>query len=116
MCFYNPLSSLKGSPQTVVGNFWCDEFDLDPGKWNMEGWLEVLDTRSEEAKKLILTLLWLQPDWWNQELQRDPGKTVHLLATVWKHMPKDMQSAIKIPKGYEDDFELFTGFDELDLF
>jgi hypothetical protein len=31
-------------------------------------------------------------------------------------MPKDMQSAIKIPKGYEDDFELFSGFDELGLF
>jgi hypothetical protein len=65
---------------------------------------------------LILTLPWLQPDWWNSELQRDPGKTVHLLATVWNDMTKNMQSAIKIPKGYEDDFELFSGFDELGLF
>jgi hypothetical protein len=82
----------------------------------MEGWVEVLNTGTPSAQKLILTLPWLGPDWWNQELQRDPGKTVHLLATAWNHMPKDMQSAIKIPKGYEDDFELFSGFDELGLF
>ena len=115
-CSPNDLKSLEGAPQTVGGGFRCDEFRLDPGKWNMQGWVEVLNTGSEEAKKLILTLPWLQPDWWNLELQRDPGKTVHLLSTMWNHMPKDMQSAIKIPKGYEDDFELFSGFDELGLF
>ena len=115
-CYKNQLTSLEGAPQTVGGFFKCDEFKLDQGKWNMQGWVEVLDTGSEEAKKLMLTLPWLQPDWWNQELQRDPGKTVHLLSTMWNHMPKDMQSAIKIPRGYEDDFELFSGFNELGLF
>ena len=115
-CSDNELTSLEGAPHTINGDFLCDEFKLDPGKWNMEGWLKVLNTGTEEAKKLILTLPWLGPDWWNQELQRDPGKTVHLLSTMWKHMTKNMQSAIKIPKGHEDDFELFTGFDELGLF
>ena len=115
-CYHNQLTSLAGAPQTVVGGFKCDEFELDSGEWNMEGWLRVLNTGKTKAKKLILTLPWLQPDWWNSELQRDPAKTVHLLATVWNHMPKDMQSAIKIPKGYEGDFELFSGFDELGLF
>jgi hypothetical protein len=100
----------------VGRNFKCNGFQLDPGKWNMEGWLEVLNTGTPAAQKLILTLPWLQPNWWNSELQRDPGKTVHLLATVWNDMTKNMQSAIKIPKGYEDDFELFSGFDELGLF
>ena len=115
-CSNNKLQSLSGAPQTINGDFLCDEFQLDQGEWNMQGWVEVLDTGSEEAQKLILTLPWLQPDWWNLELQRDPGKTVHLLSTMWNHMPKDMQSAIKIPKGYEGDFELFSGFDELGLF
>jgi hypothetical protein len=115
-CGGNQLTSLEGAPQTVGRSFRCDEFQLDSGKWNMEGWVEVLNTGTPSAQKLILTLPWLGPDWWNQELQRDPGKTVHLLATAWNHMPKDMQSAIKIPKGYEDDFELFSGFDELGLF
>jgi len=115
-CFGNLLTSLAGAPQTVDWYFMCEEFKLDRGEWNMEGWLEVLNTGTAAAKKLILTLPWLQPDWWNSELQRDPGKTVHLLSVVWKHMPKDMQSAIKIPRGYEDDFELFSGFDELGLF
>ena len=115
-CESNKLTSLEGAPRTVGGFFLSDKLELEEGKWNMQGWLEVLNTGTAEAKKLILTLPWLQPDWWNLELQRDPGKTVHLLGSAWNHMPKDMQSAIKIPKGYEDDFELFTGFDELGLF
>ena len=115
-CSNNRLTSLEGAPQTVGGIFVSNLIKLEKGKWNLEGWLEVLDTGSEEAKKLILTLPYLQPDWWNLELQRDPGKTIHLLSTMWNHMPKDFQSAIKIPKGYEGDFELFSGFDELGLF
>ena len=115
-CSNNKLQSLEGAPHTINGGFRCDEFQLDSGEWNMEGWLRVLNTGKPSAKKLISTLPWLQPDWWNQELQRDPGKTVHLLSTMWKHMPKDMQSPIKIPRGYEDDFDLFSGFDELGLF
>ena len=100
----------------VGGYFYCDEFELDSGEWNMEGWLRVLNTGKTKARKLISTLPWIQPDWWNSELQRDPGKTVHLLGSAWNHMPKDMQSAIKIPKGYEEQFDLFSGFDELGLF
>ena len=82
----------------------------------MQGWVEVLNTGKTKARKLILTLPGLQPDWWNLELQRDPGKTVHLLATVWKSMPLDMQSSIKIPHGYENQLDLFSEFDELGLF
>ena len=115
-CFHNNLKSLEGAPQKVGRNFKCNGFQLDPGKWNMEGWLEVLNKGTPQARKLISTLPWLQPDWWNQELQRDPGKTVHLLSTMWNHMPKDMQSVIKIPKGYENQMDLFSGFDELGLF
>jgi hypothetical protein len=115
-CQGNDLTSLEGAPQEINGRFLCDEFELIKGKWNMRGWLEVLNTGTPEDKKLISTLPWLQLDWWNLELQRDPGKTVHLLSTMWNDMPKDMQSAIKIPKGYEGDFELFSGFDELGLF
>ena len=115
-CQGNDLTSLEGAPQKIGGIFSSDKFQLEEGEWNMAGWLKVLNTGTTQAKKLILTLPWLQPDWWNSELQRDPGKTVHLLSTMWNHMPKDIQSAIKIPRGYEDDFELFTGFDELGLF
>ena len=115
-CSKNQLQSLVGAPLTAGGDFLCDEFQLDQGKWNMQGWVEVLNTGTPQSKKLILTLPWLQPHWWNLELQRDPGKTVHLLGSAWNHMPKEMQSAIKIPKGYEDQLDLFSGFDELGLF
>ena len=115
-CYTNRLTSLEGAPQTVDGYFTCDEFKLDQGKWNMEGWLKVRNTGTAAARKLILTLPWINPDWWNSELQRDPGKTVHLLAPWWKDMPENMKSKIKIPSGYENEFNLFSEFDELGLF
>jgi hypothetical protein len=115
-CQENKLISLEGAPLTVGGFFYCDKFKLDQGKWNMQGWVGVLNTGTPQAKKLILTLPWLQPKWWNSELQRDPGKTVHLLGSEWNYMPKNLQSAIKIPKGYENQLNLFSGFHELGLF
>jgi len=136
-CIYNELQSLEGAPQEVDGDFWCygnklrslagapkkingefrsDGFQFNPGKWDMNSWAEILKSGSQWAKKLILTLPYLQPDWWKLELKRDPGKTVHLLAPWWKDMPEDMKSQIKIPSGYENEFDLFSGFDELGLF
>ena len=115
-CMDNQLTSLAGAPQTVGVRFVSNLIKLEKGEWNMQGWVEVLNTGTPQSKKLILTLPWLQPHWWNLELQRDPGKTVHLLGSAWNHMPKEMQSAIKIPKGYEDQLDLFSGFDELGLF
>ena len=115
-CSRNQLQSLEGAPQEINGRFFCDEFELIKGKWNMKGWLEVLEKGSENAQKLILTLPYLQPDSLNLELQRNPGKVVLLLAQAWKHMPDDLKSKIKIPKEYEDQFGLFTGFFETKIF
>ena len=118
VCSHNhyQLKSLEGAPKQIDGTFECDEFRLEVGEWNPKGWLEVLRTGYIKAKKLILTLPYLQPDWWNSELQRDPGKTVHFLAPWWKDMPEDMKSKIKIPSGYENELDLFSGFDEMGLF
>jgi len=115
-CSGNQLQSLEGAPKEINGRFECNKFSMEKGEWNIRRWLEVLETGSGKAKELILTLPYLQPDWWNSELQRDPGKTVHLLAKWWKDMPEDMKSQIKIPPGYQDEFGLFSGFGQLGLF
>jgi hypothetical protein len=110
-CSRNELQSLEGAPKEMNDIFHCDEFKLAKGKWNMEGWLEVLGTGTEKAKKLILTLPYFQPELLNLELQKNPGKTTYLLEQAWKHIPDDMKSKIKIPPGYEDGFDLSSGFD-----
>jgi len=122
-CRFNPLTSLEGAPQTIDGIFHCDAFRLEQGEWNFSGWdwnfsgwEKILTTGNAAAQKLMKTLPWTQPDWWNSELQRDPGKTVHLLASCWKHMPEDLKSGIVIPPGYENEFGLFSDFDDLGLF
>jgi len=115
-CYNNLLTTLEGAPQTVGGVFFCGFFFLYKGEWNPSGWAKILRTGNAAAQKLMKTLPWTQPDWWNSELQRDPGKTLHLLAPWWNHMPKNLKSRIVIPPGYEDEFGLFSGFDELGLF
>jgi len=100
----------------VGGIFQSNSFELKQGNWNPSGWEKILTTGNAAAQKLMKTLPWTQPDWWNSELQRDPGKTVHLLAPWWNHMPEDLKSKIVIPPGYENEFGLFSGFDELGLF
>jgi hypothetical protein len=137
-CYFNNLTSLKGAPETIKGNFYFhgnDELEslegaplhitgrvvgnnlkIDKGQWNFPGWLEILTKGEPADQKLMKTLPYLQPEWLNSELQRDPGKMVHMLATNWINVPEDLKSKIKIPLGYEDEFGLFSGFDELGLF
>jgi len=100
----------------VGGVFFCGFFFLYKGEWNPSGWAKILRTGNAADQKLMKTLPYLQPDWWNSELQRDPGKTVHLLAPWWKDMPGDLKSKIVIPSGYENEFDLFSGFNDLGLF
>jgi hypothetical protein len=114
-CYDNPLTSLEGAPQTVEMEFRCDNFKLNPGKWNLAGWVQVLHTGSPEAQKLILTLPYLV-DWWNSELSKDPARTIQLLAPVWSQMSDELKRGIRIPPGYEDRFGMRSEFSELGLF
>jgi len=112
----NQLTSLAGAPQTVEGSFYCDAFPLEPGKWNPTGWLKVLRTGSLNAQKLIQTLPYLQPDWWNSELSKDPARTIQLLAPWWSQMSDELKREIRIPPGYEDRLGMRSEFSELGLF
>jgi hypothetical protein len=115
-CFNNQLTTLEGAPQTVGEKFDCDAFELYPGEWNPTGWLRVLRTGSPEAQKLILTLPYLDADWWNSELSKDPARTIQLLAPVWSVMSDEFKRKIRIPPGYEDRLGMRSEFSELGLF
>ena len=115
-CYSNKLTTLVGAPQTVEGDFYWDAFKLESGEWNLAGWLQVLRTGSTDAKRLILTLPYLQPDWWNSELSKDPARTIQLLAPVWSQMSDELKRGIRIPPGYEDRFGMRSEFSELGLF
>lgn len=127
-CSDNPLQSLAGAPFEIEGDFSCSEFLITnkgssrwgresfSSKWDSEGWLKVLQGGDPDAQRLMATLPYLSSNWFNKELQRDPGKTVHMLAPLWKLLDPKVRAGIKIPPGYENEFDLFTGFDELGLF
>jgi hypothetical protein len=99
----------------VEGWFRCDAFQLEPGKWNLEGWLQVLKKGSPEARKLILTLPYLV-DWWNSELSKNPARTIQKLAPWWSQMSDELKRGIRIPLGYEDRLGMRSEFSELGLF
>jgi len=115
-CSHNQLTTLKGAPQTVEGSFWGDAFKLESGEWNLAGWLQVLRTGSTDAKKLMSTLPYLQPDWWNLELSKDPARTIQLLAPWWSQMSDEFKQEIRIPPGYEDRLGMRSEFSDLGLF
>jgi hypothetical protein len=115
-CFRNPLISLEGAPQTVEGEFWCSAFRLRSGRWNLEGWLEVLQTGSLEAQKLILTLPKLNADYWNSEISSNPLGTLLILASSWDGLPEDIKGGIKIPSGLQDDFDNFLDLERAGVY
>ena len=115
-CGHNKLTTLEGAPRKVGGSFTCDAFLLEPGQWNPTGWSKVIRTGSTDAKKLILTLPYLQPDWWNSELSKDPARTIQKLAPWWPKMSDELKREIRIPPGYEDRFGMRSEFSDLGLF
>ena len=115
-CSVNQLSTLEGAPLTVGEIFYCDAFDLGPGEWNLKGWLQVLHTGSSEARKLMSTLPYLDADWWNSQLSKDPARTIQKLAPWWSQMSDELKREIRIPPGYEDRFGMRSEFSELGLF
>jgi len=104
-CYGNKLQSLAGAPQEIGGEFQCDEFQLDPGEWNMDGWLEVLENGSEEAKKLIITLPYLDSNFWNSKISQNPESTIIELSEFWDDLPDEFRNSIRIPSDLRDDFE-----------
>ena len=115
-CHNNQLTTLGGAPQTVGGAFWCDSFILYRGKWNSTGWLEVLEHGSPEAQKLMATLPFLNPDYFNSELSRDPARTINQLARIWSLLDPNVKAKIRIPPGYEDRLGMRSEFSDLGLF
>jgi hypothetical protein len=113
-CHYNQLTSLKGAPRKVEGYFCCDAFRLEPGKWNLAGWLEVLRTGSPEAQNLISTII--GADYWNSKISDNPIGTLLRLAAVWDRLPEDIRGGIKIPSNLQDDFDNFLDLERAGVY
>jgi|688.fasta_scaffold53497_6 hypothetical protein len=85
--------------------------------WDIENWVKVLREGNEEQKKLMITLPMLDSNFWNERMEENPGETIHILAPIWNDPGfTEINKGIKIPPGYEDQLDLFSGFSELGLF
>jgi hypothetical protein len=113
-CEINQLSTLEGAPETVQKTFLCDAFRLEPGKWNLAGWLEVLQTGSQKAQMLIQTTI--GADWWNSEISDNPIVTLLRLAALWDRLPEDIKAGIKIPSDRQNDFDNFLDLERAGIF
>ena len=115
-CYLNQLTSLAGAPRTLYGRFVSNVIKLEKGKWNMKGWVEVLNTGTEEAKKLILTLPWIQPEYWNNKLKEKPKATILQMVPIWDDLPKETQDGIQIPSNWKDGFESLLDLERAGIF
>jgi len=104
-CEDNPLESLWGAPEIIMGKFDCGEFVLDGEEWNMDGWVKILQTGSEKAKKLILTLPIFNPNFWNSKIYENPESTILELSKFWDDMPDEVKNLIRIPSELREDFD-----------
>jgi hypothetical protein len=64
----------------------------------------------------MATLPFLDPDYFNSELSRDPARTINQLARFWSLLDPNVKAKIRIPPGYEDRLEMRSEFSELGLF
>ena len=118
LCSNNQLISLVGAPQTVTGGFVCYVFQLKPGQWNLAGWSQVLRTGSTEARKLIPTLPYLQPQYW-LDLHRSDRQKFNARwlpyrqdpevrsTTLWQQVEQALSGRAQ---SNLDDLELLKGF------
>jgi hypothetical protein len=84
ICSSNQLTTLVGAPQTVDGDFSCDSFEVRSGKWNPQGWAEILATGDSKARRLIVTLF--DAGFWLQKVKGDlkkDGQVLLQLASLW---------------------------------
>jgi hypothetical protein len=113
-CLNNKLTSLAGAPQTVTVGFYCDDLYLGSGEWNLEGWLQVLQTGSPEAQKLIQTII--GADYWNSEISSNPLGTLLRLAALWDRLPEDIKGKIRIPSNLQDNFDNFLDLERAGVY
>jgi hypothetical protein len=111
-CYKNNLTSLAGAPQEVGREFKCDAFKLKRGKWNLKGWLKVLQEGSTEDQKLISTIL--SAEELNKEIQKDPTGMIMKLREIWNDQNfKETRSKLVWPKGYGEEADLVGDLDDV---
>lgn len=98
----NPIESMKGAPKKVKGMVEGHKFRIEPGYWNVQGWLEKLATTSfPEVRKFMIELL--GPDVINQEIKKYPDKMIRAIAPVWNSQGFDeIQKDLKFPASFGD--------------
>jgi hypothetical protein len=98
----------------VEGEFFCNAFELEPGKWNLEVCLQVIHTVSQEAQNLISTII--GADGWNSEISSNPIGTLLRLAALWDRLPEDIKGKIRIPSNLQDNFDNFLDLERAGVF
>jgi len=77
----------------VKGNFYGGSIVLKQGDWNPSGWVKILSTGNAAARKLILTLPYLDPAYW-LELHRSNRKKFNDIWLGYRQDSKVRKSAL----------------------
>ena len=85
VCTDNNLTSLEGAPLQTK-SFHCKYFSIEDGEWNPVGWSGVLTGGSSNARKLMATLPFANPQYW-LELYRSNRQEFNQLWLGYRQIP-----------------------------
>lgn len=108
----NNFESFKGAPEKIGGRFATDEVYIEPGDWNLEGFLKVFEKGNEVVKKLILTLL--DPKYINELIEEKPEEMIMSIKGIWNNptfLP--IRKNIIIPERHLKDLGVLSDLSDL---
>jgi hypothetical protein len=111
-CNRNKLTTLEGVPKEIGGFFISDEFSLEEGKWNPEGWTKILKEGKQEAKEMVLPLIGLED--LNREIRKNPEEMVIALKGFW-NSPEfaSIRKDLVIPDRYVEEMDTLGDLSDL---
>lgn len=114
-CQGNPaLVSLKGAPKVLEGEFRCGAFTIQKGKWGIEGWMDVLESKDPHVKVLVSTLMGVEV--LNRQIQEEPGRMAMLLKGILLDpRMEDIRRGLKWPPGMQNKLETLTDLSDIGL-
>jgi hypothetical protein len=108
----NNFSSFEGAPKTIGGRFATDEVAIEKGDWNLDGFTKGFESRSNEGKKLILSLL--DPKYINRLVEENPEETIVRIKEIWNNPGfSKVRKSIIIPEKWKKELEVLSDLSEL---
>jgi hypothetical protein len=110
LCYYNNLTTLEGSPQTIGGKFNSDHIDVPKGQWSLQTLIEMYRESSGRKKEMLGTLV--SPEVLQERIDANPERAAVELKSI-VHLPE--YKNLKWPESLKAEVDLLSDLDSVGL-